>query len=65
MPEPPRQGEVWLVTFQEGWERPAIVVSRKELNRGRLVLVVPCTSSRVEERAKLPNHVLFPRGQGG
>jgi len=65
MPAPPRQGEVWLVRFQEGWERPAIVVSRGELNRGRLLLVVPCTSSRVEERARFPNHVLLPPSQGG
>ena len=37
----PKQGEIWWASFYEGWERPSIVVSRNELNRGRLVLVVP------------------------
>jgi len=65
MPEPLRQGDVWLVHLDEGWERPAIIVSRPELNRGHSVLVVPCTSSRVLERAKSPNHVYLPSGVGG
>jgi len=65
MPAMPQQGEVWLVNFSEGWERPAVVVSRNELSRGRLLLVVPCTSSRVAERSRLPNHVLLKRGAGG
>ena len=60
-----RQGEIWLTSFQEGWERPAIVVSRNELNKGRLILVAPCTSSRIEERRKLPNHVLLTKGEAG
>lgn len=61
----PKQGGIWWAAFQEGWERPALVVSRNELNRGRLVLVVPCTSSQVEERAVYSNHVLLPAGSGG
>ena len=65
MSQPPRQGEVWLVSFQEGWERPAVVVSREQLNLGRLVLAVPCTSSRVAERRRFPNHVFLPSGTGG
>ena len=63
--EPPRQGEVWLVQFHEGWERPAVVVSRDELNRGTLILVVPCTASDVSKRAAYPNHVLLPEGVAG
>ena len=59
MPPLPCQGDVWLVNFHEGWERPAVVVSRDGLSQGRLVLVVPCTSSRVAERARFPNHVLL------
>jgi mRNA-degrading endonuclease toxin of MazEF toxin-antitoxin module len=43
-----RQGEVWLVTFQEGWERPAIIVSRDELNKGRLVLALAWTTALFE-----------------
>lgn len=61
----PKQGEIWWTSFQEGWERPAIIVSRNELNRGRFVLVVPCTSSQVEARAQYANHVLLPAGTGG
>jgi mRNA-degrading endonuclease toxin of MazEF toxin-antitoxin module len=65
MREPPSQGELWLASLTDGPERPAIVVSRNELNRGRLVLVVPCTTARVQERGVLPNHVLLPRGEAG
>ncbi|HUT37645.1 MAG TPA: type II toxin-antitoxin system PemK/MazF family toxin [Planctomycetota bacterium] len=65
MREPPSQGEVWLAGLTDGPARPAIIVSRNELNRGRLVLVVPCTTARVRERAALPNHVLLPRGEAG
>ena len=64
MPERPKQGDVWWASFYEGGERPAIVVSRNELNRGRLVLVVPCTSSRIEQRAAYSNHVLLPPHAG-
>ena len=60
-----RQGEVWRVNFYEGGERPAIVVSRNEMNRGSLVLAVPTTSSRVPERRKLPNHVFLAQGTAG
>jgi len=65
MPEHSMQREIWQAAFQEGWERPALVVSRNELNRGRLILVVPCTSSRVEERVVYSNHVFLPSGSGG
>jgi mRNA-degrading endonuclease toxin of MazEF toxin-antitoxin module len=64
MANDPIQGEIWWTSFYEGGERPSIVVSRNELNRGRLILVVPCTSSRVQERAAYPNHVLIPSGTG-
>jgi mRNA-degrading endonuclease toxin of MazEF toxin-antitoxin module len=60
----PKQGEIWWALFHEGWERPSIVVSRNELNRGRLALVVPCTSSRVQERTAYSNHVFIPAGTG-
>jgi len=60
----PKQGEIWQTVFFEGWERPSIIVSRNELNRGRLISVVPCTSSRVQERISYPNHVLIPSGTG-
>jgi len=65
MPRPLRQGDVWQTQFDEGWERPAVIVSRAELNRGSTVLVVPCTSSLVTQRSRLPNHVFLPAGVGG
>jgi mRNA-degrading endonuclease toxin of MazEF toxin-antitoxin module len=65
MADYPKQGEIWWASFFEGGERPALVVSRNELNRGRFILVVPCTSSQVERRAVYRNHVLLPSGSGG
>lgn len=53
MADYPKQGEIWWALFYEGWERPSIVVSRNEFNRGRLILVVPCTSSRVARAIRL------------
>lgn len=60
-----RQGEVWWTSFQEGWERPAVIITRNELNKGRLILVAPCTSSRVDERRRLPNHAFLGKGEAG
>jgi len=65
MPDAPSEGEVWLVNFQEGGERPAVVVSRNQLNRGRYILVVPCTSARLPDRTAFPNYVHLPRGVAG
>lgn len=57
----PRRGEVWLVDFgdpighEQGYRRPAVVISSDRLNASRagLVIVVPLTTTR---RA-LPSHV--------
>jgi mRNA-degrading endonuclease toxin of MazEF toxin-antitoxin module len=59
------QGAVWLAHLDEGYDRPCIVVSRGGLNRGRLILVVPCFSSSVAERAVHPNYVFLIAGLGG
>ncbi len=59
------QGDVWQVYFAEGHERPGVVVTRSELNSGRLLLVVPCTATNVEKRARYSNNVLLPAGTGG
>ena len=45
--------------------RSVIVVSREDLNRGRYILVVVCTSARFAVRSKLPNCVPFRAGQFG
>jgi len=59
------QGDVWQINFAEGYERPGVVVTRNELNFGQLVLVVPCTSRQIEERAKHRNNVILQPGTGG
>ena len=59
------QGSVWLAEFAEGYERPCVVVTRGILNRGRLVLVVPCSASDVPEKARFPNNVMLLSGAGG
>ncbi len=59
------QGDVWQIAFWEDDERPGVVVTRNELNKGRLVLVVPCTASQVETRKLFTNNVFLPPGSGG
>lgn len=59
------QGDVWQINFAEGFERPGVVVTRNELNAGRLILIVPCTSSRVHERARHRNNVPIESGMAG
>lgn len=65
----PRRGDVWLVDFgepvghEQGWKRPAVVVSSDHLNdsQASLVIVVPVTSTRWG----LPSHVEIETGQSG
>jgi mRNA interferase MazF len=63
----PLQGEVWMVNFNpvEGSEqagiRPALIVSRNELNRTGLCMVVPGTRTL----RNFPGRVRLPRGMGG
>jgi mRNA interferase MazF len=64
-----RRGEVWLVDFSEpvgheqGWKRPAVVMSSDHLNDSAacLVIVVPVTSTRWG----LPSHVEIETGRSG
>ena len=58
-------GDVYLTDIFEGGTRPVIVVSREQLNRGGLYLIVPVTSSRVGERRRYANYVFLPAGAGG
>ncbi|MGH7214620.1 MAG: type II toxin-antitoxin system PemK/MazF family toxin [Tepidisphaeraceae bacterium] len=58
-------GGIYPADLGEGGRRPVIVVSREELNRGRYVLAVVCTSAHFELRRKLPNCVPFLAGQFG
>jgi mRNA-degrading endonuclease toxin of MazEF toxin-antitoxin module len=65
MPKGIIQGSIWQVDLGEGDARPCIVVSREALNRGQLVLVVPCTTSNVQEKVRFPNHVRLVAGAAG
>src|SRR5689334_3846357 len=58
-------GEIYMADFGLAGSRPVIVASREALNRGRYMLVVPCTSSRFDLRSKLANCVPFRAGEFG
>jgi len=57
-------GEIYPADTASG-VRPAIVVSRSELNRGKYVVAVLCTSTDFELRSKLPHCVPFRAGEFG
>ena len=59
-----RPGEIYWADLASG-RRPAIVVSREELNRGSYVVAVLCTTSQFTTRAALPNCVAFHVGEFG
>jgi mRNA-degrading endonuclease toxin of MazEF toxin-antitoxin module len=59
-----RQGEVYLAATESG-NRPVIIVSRAELNRGRWVVAVPVTSAHFDTRSALPHCVPFETGEFG
>lgn len=58
-------GEIYIADFDLGGRHPIIILSREELNRGRYVLAVVCTSARFAIRQTLPNCVPFRSGQFG
>jgi len=58
-------GEVFMADFDQAGPHPVIAVSREDLNRGRYVLVVVCTSARFTVRSTLPNCEPFRAGQFG
>ena len=47
------------------WNRPIVIVSRDELNRGRYVVAVPFTTSNYGRRRTLPNCVAFSTDEFG
>src|SRR5262249_40685465 len=58
-------GEVYFATLNGAGRRPVIVVSRESFNRGRFIVVVPCTSRNFLKRKNLPNCVPLRAGQFG
>ncbi len=65
----PARGDLWLVDFgtpvghEQGYRRPAVVLSADRLNTARsgLVIVVPCTTAH----RGLPTHVELEPGPSG
>ena len=58
------QGEIYWVLLPAG-RRPAIIVSREDLNQGNYVVVVLCTTQRFAVRSGLSNCVPFHAGEFG
>jgi mRNA-degrading endonuclease toxin of MazEF toxin-antitoxin module len=58
-------GEIYFATLNGAGRRPVIVVSKESFNRGRFVVVVPCTSRSFLKRKTLPNCVPILAGQFG
>ena len=59
-----KPGAIYMADLDTG-RRPAIIVSREELNRGWYVVAVLCTSAHYAVRSTLPNCVAFRAGQFG
>src|SRR5947209_7035402 len=57
-------GEIYLAETDAG-KRPAVIVSRGELNRGRWVVAILVTSAHFATRAGLPHCVPFRAGEFG
>jgi mRNA-degrading endonuclease toxin of MazEF toxin-antitoxin module len=58
------QGQIHFVRLDSG-PQPGIVVSSEPYNRGLYVLAVLCTSTRLDERSRLPSCVPFQAGEFG
>ncbi|HEX7380253.1 MAG TPA: type II toxin-antitoxin system PemK/MazF family toxin [Pirellulales bacterium] len=60
------RGQVFLLNPDaDGKQRPMVVVSRDELNRGHSVIVMPCYSQQLDKRSKLRYCVFLEAGEGG
>src|SRR5208282_369437 len=60
-----RPGEIYTADFDVAGPHRVIVISREDLNRGRYVLAVVCTSAKFASRSTLPNCVPFRAGHFG
>jgi mRNA-degrading endonuclease toxin of MazEF toxin-antitoxin module len=57
-------GEIYMAETEAG-KRPAVIVSREELNRGHWVVAVLITSADFAVRSALPHCVPFSAGEFG
>jgi mRNA-degrading endonuclease toxin of MazEF toxin-antitoxin module len=60
-----KPGEIYMADLDVGGRRPAIIVSREDLNQGSYVIVVLCTSANFAVRSGRPNCVPFRSGEFG
>lgn len=59
------RGQLYLLKPDpEGKQRPVVIVSRDDLNRGHSVVAMPCYSQQLEKRSKLKYCVLLHAGDG-
>jgi|SRR5579884_701525 len=58
-------GDVYLFNEGDDKQRPVLIVSREELNRGNYVVAVPFTTRNLDIRRSLPNCVAFNQGEFG
>jgi mRNA-degrading endonuclease toxin of MazEF toxin-antitoxin module len=58
-------GEIYIADHKTATPHPVIVVSPKELNRGRYVVAGMITSSRFAIRSTLPNCLVLRAGEFG
>lgn len=59
-----RPGEIYLADTESG-KRPAVIVSREELNRGRWIVAVLLTSAHFDIRSDSSHFVPFRSGEFG
>jgi mRNA-degrading endonuclease toxin of MazEF toxin-antitoxin module len=59
-----KPGEIYWADLPDG-RRPVIAVSREDLNRGKYVVVVLCTTIKYALRSTLPSCVPFKAGEYG
>jgi mRNA-degrading endonuclease toxin of MazEF toxin-antitoxin module len=64
-----QRGQVWYLapdpTNPDSKERPFVIVSRDELNRGDSVVAVPFYSQQIDRRRNLDHCVYIPAGTAG
>src|SRR5438874_11522255 len=59
-----KPGEIYWADLPDG-RRPVMTLSREDLNRGKYVVAVLCTTIKFAVRSTLPNCVPFQAGEFG
>ena len=61
----PQYGDIYLLPFGKGKQRPVVAMLRDVINDGDSIVVVPFTTQKLEERRDKPYCVFVPTGVGG